>query len=471
MAGIGFEIRKLMDEQTFTSDFKAYFFAGVVSSGPWVVSIISSFFLWFFSASFFGIEVLKLFRVVIVYTYAYSLILTGLIQFALNRFLSDKLYLKQRNVFLPTYISIMLFTMIFQGFIAVIFYGLNQVDFYFKITGVVLFIAVSCIWQTMIFLTASKDYVSIVGAFFWGNIAGIFLAVILGPRSGFNGYLLGYTIGQVATFFFLVHRVFLEFYSTVSFNFEFFMYLKKYYKLLLIGTFYYLAIWVDKLIYWYSPAGEHNKAFFYSHFPYDSCMFLAFLAIIPALAHFMVDVETNFYEKYKGFYGSIVNKSTLRIIEKSKQAILKVLFESSSRMIMLQTVVSLAFICYSPVLIRLLHLRQEHLIVLWMGGIGTYFHVFVLISMILILYFDRQKAALSLAIFFLMTNTIFTLLVIRFAPHLMGLGYACSTALSAVFGIRLLYVNIKNIEFLTFVYQPLLKPKLPKVASLNPRIK
>lgn len=468
MAGIGFEIRKLMDEETFTGDFKAYFFAGIVSSGPWVVSIISSFFLWFLSASFFGLEALKLFRVVVVYTYAYSLIFTGLIQFALNRFLSDKLYLKQRNVFLPTYISIMLFTIISQGMIAIIFYGLNQVDFYFKIIGVVLFIAVSCIWQTMIFLSTSKDYGPIMGAFFWGNIAGIFLAVIFGPKGGFNGYLLGYTIGQVATLFFLVHRVFLEFYSTVSFNFEFFLYLKKYFKLFVIGTFYYIAIWVDKLIYWYSPAGEHNKAFFYSHFPYDSCMFLAFLAIIPALAHFMIDVETNFYEKYKGFYGAIVNKGTLRVIDKSKKAILKVLFESSSRLIMLQTVVSVAFICYASVFIRLLHLLPESRFLLWMGGIGTYFHVFVLVSMILILYFDRQGAALSLAVCFLLTNTVFTLLVIKFAPHLMGLGYACSAAVSAIYGVVLLFINIRNIEYLTFVYQPILKSKLPKVAPPKP---
>jgi uncharacterized membrane protein len=472
MAGIGFEIRKLMDEQTYTGDFKAYFFAGILSSGPWIISILCLAFLWVFSAPFFGIQLLKLFRVVVVYTYAYSLITTGFLQFTLTRFLSDKLFLKQRNLLLPTYIGVLLVTVIFQGLIATVFYSFSQVDLHFKIIGIILFIAVSCIWQTMIFLSASRDFMAIVSAFFWGNLISFICAVGLGQRFGFNGYLLGFTIGQAAVTFLLMYRIFYEFNSTVLFNFEFLRYTKKYINLFFIGVFYYIAIWIDKIIYWYVPSGaydvasgEHIKDLFYSHYPYDSCMFLAFLTIMPALAHFMIDVETNFYESYREFYGSIVNKGSFTEIMRRKNDMLKILREASTRMILLQTVITGAFIFYAPQLTKFLNLQPEDIIVLRTAGLGTYFHVFLLLSLIMLLYFDRRKAALAAALVFLLTNTLFTLYVVRFAPYLMGVGYAASAFLSSIFALVLLRRNVKSIEFLTFVEQPLKAPKLPQAST------
>ena len=462
MAGIGYEIRKLMDEQTFTGDLKAYFFAGIVSSGPWMVSILCMALLWIFSGPYLSIQYQNFFRVVVVYSYAYSLIITGILQFVLTRFISDKLFLKQRNMLLPTYVAVMLITGVFQLVVATVFYSFCDVDLYFKIIGVMLFVAISCIWQTMIFLSASRDFLAITGAFFAGNILGLIFATIQGRHTGLNGYLLGYTIGQVIILVILVYRVFDEFYSTVSCSFNFLKYTRKYVDLFLIGVFYYLALWIDKIMYWYSPSGKHIGSLFYSHYPYDSCMFLAYLTIIPALAHFMIDVETSFYDTYKGFYGSLVNRGPLREIERRKKDMTKTLRHSASRMLLLQIVITGGFICYGSVFLRFLHLEQKHLVILWTAGVGTFFHVFTLISLIIILYFDRRHSALILSLFFLLTNSIFTWCVIRFAPSLMGLGYALSTFLSSILGIILLVYNVRNIEFLTFVEQPILKPKLPR---------
>ena len=40
MAGIGFELRKLLSKDSFTGLFQAYAYAGIISSGPWILSII-----------------------------------------------------------------------------------------------------------------------------------------------------------------------------------------------------------------------------------------------------------------------------------------------------------------------------------------------------------------------------------------------------------------------------------------------
>ena len=40
MAGIGFELRKYLNDDSFSGTIKAYGFAGLISAGPWVLSIL-----------------------------------------------------------------------------------------------------------------------------------------------------------------------------------------------------------------------------------------------------------------------------------------------------------------------------------------------------------------------------------------------------------------------------------------------
>lgn len=54
---------------------------------------------------------------------------------------------------------------------------------------------------------------------------------------------------------------------------------------------------------------------FYTHFPYDSAMFFAYITIVPALALFLVRVETEFYTEYKAYFGGILAKDPLAKIE------------------------------------------------------------------------------------------------------------------------------------------------------------
>lgn len=41
MASIGFEIRKMLERDSYWSVLRAYGYAGLVSGGPWVLSILS----------------------------------------------------------------------------------------------------------------------------------------------------------------------------------------------------------------------------------------------------------------------------------------------------------------------------------------------------------------------------------------------------------------------------------------------
>jgi len=466
MAGIGFELRKLMAEETFIGDMRAYVFAGVISAGPWLISIVALAFLWTFSyPDMLSIDK-QLLRVTVVYSFAYSLITTGVIQLVITRFLADRLYLKQKNILLPTYVGLMALTVVIQGISASIYYSFFQeVSLNYKITAVMLYVAISCIWQTMIFLTASRDYLAVVWAFLIGAVVSFFGALYLGAHFGMDGHLLGFTLGQILFVFLLMWRMFYEFDSTVSITFDFLRQMPKYVDLLLMGIFYYLAVWVDKMIYWYSPGGEHIADLFYTHYPYDSCMFIAFVTIVPALAHFLVDVETHFYECYKGFYGAIMNRGSYQSIMLKKKEMVQTLFDSGSRMVVLQTMITVLFLFFAPQIAKFLSLRPEDVSVLYAAAIGAYFHAFLLVLYIVILYFDRKRGAMYISLFFLVTNASFTLYVLNYAPEMMGIGYMLSAFLSFCFALGLLIYNIRNIEYITFTEQPLEQRTLPKEPS------
>ncbi len=451
-----------MAEDTFAGDIRAYAYAGIISAGPWIISILCLAFLWLFSYPDLAIGPQKLFRVTVVYTFAYSLITTGAIQLVVTRFLADRLYLKQKNIMLPTYVGLLLVTVGVQGLSAAIFYANVDASLSFKIASVMLYVAVSCIWQTMIFLSASHDYMAIAWAFFIGAVMSFFGALVLGKYWGLEGHLFGFTLGQIAIVVLLMYRVFYEFDSPVTCRFDFIRQIPKYYQLLLMGIFYYTAIWIDKIIYWYSPSGDPIHSLFYSHYPYDSCCFVAFLTIIPGLAHFLVDMETNFYEAYKGFYGAIINKGSFQTILLKKKEMIQTLRDSAGRMFVMQTACTAIFLFLAPYFIQFLSLKPEHLSTVRLVGIGTYFHAFLLVLFIIILYFDRRIEALTVAIFFFITNAAGTFLVIRFAPEWMGLGYTAAAFSTFCLALFLLARTVKNIEYLTFVEQPLARRSLPK---------
>ncbi|MBP9059695.1 MAG: histidine kinase, partial [Rhodoferax sp.] len=89
MAGIGFELRKLLKKQTYAGLLQAYAFAGIISSGPWVLSIIGIMLIGLFSM---GVVVpqsaIAQFQVTVTYLFLTSLIVTGLVQLSFTRFVA-----------------------------------------------------------------------------------------------------------------------------------------------------------------------------------------------------------------------------------------------------------------------------------------------------------------------------------------------------------------------------------------------
>ena len=159
MAGIGFELRKILRRDTLTSTLAAYGYAGVISAGPLILSILGILLIGLMSLAVVQPPGLIVqFQVSVTYLIAFSLIVTGILQLSFTRFLSDRLFERRPDLVLPNYNAVALVTTVGTGIIGLIlaltvFRGQSTGYRLLMLTG---FVIVSNIWIGVLFLTSVK---------------------------------------------------------------------------------------------------------------------------------------------------------------------------------------------------------------------------------------------------------------------------------------------------------------------------
>ena len=116
MAGIGFELRKLLARESYAGVLGAYGYAGLASSGPWVVSIGGVLAIGLLAhGTVQPAQRVTQFLVSITWLMAASLLLTGPLQLLFARFVADRIYEEQRSRILPNLLGALALTTITSG--------------------------------------------------------------------------------------------------------------------------------------------------------------------------------------------------------------------------------------------------------------------------------------------------------------------------------------------------------------------
>ena len=456
MAGIGFRLRKMLDQESYLATIQAYLYAALISSGPWLITILVLGILGILqSRASYPFDQIILFRLTIIYVYAFSLIVVGIVQMPLTRYLADLLFAKDIQMYLPTYIAALIAVGVVQTLIGVpAVFLFTDWSLAFALHALILYLAVSFTWIAMIFVSTVKDFFSISLAFVAGGVVSIAGGYYLSETRGAEGYMVGYTAGQVLIFLVLTLRLAVEFRSRLSISFDFLRYLKLYPTLTLIGFLYNLAIWIDKFVFWFSPVGEHVDAFLYSCNLYDVPMYLAYLTIVPAMSLFLIRIETSFYKFYKNFYGSIVGKKSLHVIRQQKDAMVDSIRLSIVRLLKIQGTISLFAILAVPYLIEAMRLSWLHLNILRVGILGAFLHALFLLLSICLLYFEFRLETMLLTLLFFVLNAAATVATVYLGLEFYGYGYMAASFLTLLAGVLVLDYKLKNLEYITFVTQP-----------------
>jgi polysaccharide biosynthesis protein PelG len=461
MAGIGFRLKELLVEDTYSSNFKAFLYSAIISSGPWLLTILCLSLLGILSPIFLSQnewtgEQADLFGVTVVYIFAFSLIVTGPISMLISRFVADKIYFNEQETISSTYATLLLFVVLLQGVLGSVFFSITSKDIFYTVTSLTLYVTISCIWISLIFLSICEKYNNIILIFSIGSLVSVAAALLGGKLFGISGYISGFTIGQLIILFGFTHELFSMFGIPRNMSLDFLSYVRKFFEIALIGLLYNMAIWVDKFTFWFSSPGENISGLFYAYGEYDFPIFLAYITIVPALAIFLLNIETGFYQEYKAFYESIMKKKSFGEIHRRKMKMQATLFRSLRELLNYQAIITIVVIYFGK---EILHgLQVESLLSIQIfryTALGTFFHAYVLIITIILLYFDLRREVLIIVFIFAGSNFLLTTLSIHLGPDYYGLGQAVSCFLTFLISFVVLIIRLRQLEFLTFSKQPI----------------
>lgn len=456
MAGIGFTLRRLLGKQGLGGPLAAFAYAVTISAGPWLTSALALGVLSIYSGLGVGGHDSEVFLTIISHSFLGSLVGTGAIHMVASRYLADRLYVNDLAPFPSAYVAMMVPLWIVQGCVAAFFLHHTPLPFPVEAIAWTLYMALNGTWLAMAFLSAAHDYRSIA----WGFIVGYAISLIAGYYGsrwdGLAGQLGGFTLGVVFTLGVLLFRLEREFGPPEVPAVGLGGYFKRYRTLVLVGLTYNLAIWIDKVLFWWHPHTEHPVAGWLHATPvYDNAMFLAFATILPGLGLFLMKVETDFYDAYRDYFAAIGNRSSLSTLLEAKEALAKATREAFGLLLKVQGSITLMVALLAPEILQVFGGSWLDPYVFRWGALGGLFQLMHQTCMILLLYFDDRKRALGVAVCFLLTNTLCTMGAFAYGPPAYGFGYVLSGMITLCFGLFLLGQCMTRLETLVFMRQPL----------------
>jgi len=456
VAGIGFELRKLLKSDTYSGLLQAYLYAGVISSGSWVLSIIGVLIIGFMSLSVVVPEFLVTqFQVSVTYIMVGSLVLTGLIQLAFTRFIADRMFEERYEVVMPNFNGLLLLVMVTSGGLGVLalFLFFNGVGAAYKLLLLCGFVAMCCIWVTTLALSGMKYYKTIVAMYGAGYAISVLAALVLRPF-GLEGLLAGFVFGHVVLLTGMLSLIYRDYPSSRFVAFDF---LKKgvmYPSLIASGFAYNLGVWIDKIIFWFYPdTGQNVIGPLRASLIYDFPIFLAYLSVIPGMAVFLVRMETDFVEYYQKFYDSVREGGTLEHIEEMRDEMVHTIRQGLGEIVKIQSIAVLLTFVLGPSLLRWLGISELYLPLLYVDVVAAALQVVLLGLLNVFYYLDKRLNVLALVLFFLVANAALTFATLHLGATFYGYGFALSLLATVVIGILLLDRRLERLEYETFMLQ------------------
>ncbi|HEY8606582.1 MAG TPA: exopolysaccharide Pel transporter PelG [Noviherbaspirillum sp.] len=456
MAGIGFELRKILKRDNLFSLLQAYSFAAVISSGPWILSIVGMLVIGVLSSTVVVPEFLIVqFQVSVTYVIACSLIFTGICQLALTRFAADRMFEKRFAVILPNLHAVILAVSVVGGSL-----GLLCVAFLFPEQSVLYrllllaaFVILCNIWVATIFLSGMKQYKEIVWLYLMGYGITVLAALLL-RRFGLEGLLGGFVIGQAAMLLAMLALILYNFPAERFISFEFFDKRFNYPILMCIGLLYNVGVWLDKFIFWYTPGTSQTIIGpLRASLIYDLPVFLAYLSIIPGMAIFLLRMETDFVEYYDGFYHAVRTGGSLQDIEDCRNGMVETIRLGIFEIIKIQAIATLGLVVAGESILEWLGISTLYLPLLYIDVIAAGLQVVLLGVLNVFFYLDKRRVVLGLCLAFVVLNAILTRLSIALGPAYYGYGFAVALLVVVLVGLYVLSQKLETLEYETFMLQ------------------
>lgn len=459
MAGIGFRLQKLLTGDSYSDIIRAYLYSAMISAGPMLVVMATLAMVKQLAQHYLGLDGEAQFMGLVVYVYAYSMITVSPFFFIVTRYLADQYYLKDYGSFAPTYFATLICIFVIQLAVGLWFVNRLPVPFEVKFWEIVLFQCVGAVWMAMVVLSAARSYGWIIAAFALGCVTAAGFSLVMGRLLGLEGFLGGFTIGQVVIFTILSVRILREFGAQVGCNFDFLRYVAKYPFLVAVGIFYYLGIWIDKIVFWSSPHATLVLNTIRIMPDYDMPIFVAYLTVVPSLAFFLIQMETTFAVCYQAYYESIRQHATMGVIHTCEAAVADNLATQFQRFAVFQGIISGFAILFAPQIGEFFGLSYVQQGVFRIAILGAFMQIGVIMIINILFYFDAQFEVFLLTLVFLVLNGVLAKVSLDIGLPSYGFGYTVTSFVALLTGFWVLDRRLRRLNYWTFMRQPVIIPR------------
>ena len=456
MAGIGFELRKILNRDSYFALVRAYAYAGLISSGPWVLSILGLVAIGLLSVNIAVPNLLiSQFQVSVTYLIMASLILTGVLQLSFTRWVSDQLFGHRSDTIVPNFAGVLLVTNLVAGSLSLVlvFASFSGESVIYRALLVAGFVTMCDVWLATIFMSGLKFYKTIVFLFAGGYGVSVLLAVLLRGQ-GLEGLLAGYVVGQFLMLMGMVFIILRSFPAERLIAFDCFRPGAMYPTLMAVGLLFNFAIWADKIVFWLAADTGHPVIGpLRASVIYDMPVFLAYLGIIPGMAVFLVRFETDFVEWYDRFYNAVREGGSLEEIARMRDEMVFAIRQGLFDIIKIQTLAVLVLVVFAPTLFDKLNISPLYLPLFYVDAVAASLQVALLAVMNVFFYLDKRREVLATVALLAVLNVLLSIVSLRLGVVFYGYGFALAMLVTLVFSLRVLERKLGRLEYETFMLQ------------------
>ncbi len=455
MAGIGFSLRKIMREDTLGQIVRAYSYAGIIGSGPWIISVIALVAIYTIGLRHSGdvrITLLQ-FQTTITYLISISLVISGIFQYAFVRYVADRLFAKSDTSILPSTLGMLFVLTIITAIIAIFFvaFALPGTGTLYQLLCIFTMVVLSNLWMLANLLSGLRVYRSILLVFVIGYALTILFCWLLWGY-GIAGLMLGFFIGQAILFFGLLAIITYNYFSLNTLAFDCFRPGRMYVTLIFSGLFFNLAIWADKYCFWYyKSTGYLVIGHLHASLIYDLPIYLAFFLIIPGFAVFLFRMETDFVACYQRYYDAIRDGGSLKKINTMHSLMVQAVQMGLLDIIKIQFLCTIIGFYFSARILAFFEFPTVQAHLLRVDILAIDFLVLFIGMLNVTFYLDKRKQAVCLCLLFFILNLLCTWLSLLFGLYYYGYGLLVAVLICNFVAFWVLDRDFYNLTYETFM--------------------
>ena len=460
MAGIGFELKKLFDKKGLIQNVKAYSYSSMITIGPAAICILLVLGIqWILGKADVGLTDRLVVTSAIVYAYVFSQVITSGITMVLTRWVSDKIYTEEYEEILPSLYGGAMICLPLVAGLAYFFYAKSPLSLEFKLSAYCFNLQMTLIWILMTYVSALKDFKKIVISYVIGAIVSVVTVIVLlagGWCEPILSAMISMNIGFLVVIIGLIKGVFgfLQVRGNKGHCFGFIAYLEQYPELLFINFFYTLGMYIHNIIYWIGDNGMLIRDTYLIAPYYDTPSFIAFMSMLPTMVYFVVRTETSFYEKYRHYYGLVIDGGRFAEIEVARENMSGTLWEEIRNMIEMQMLIVIGFVLASYMFFSRLGISSQSNRIFMILLLGSFSCSIMYVLILLLLYYDDRRGAMFVTASFFGLSIFGTYITSRCG--LDGFGFFGAATMSMFLAYLRMNDYLENINYYTFSAQPVI---------------